>query len=107
MGRAALPWRIAGYLRASHLDLPRGRFGRPMDAARVRFLQQGLVHAEQCAATAGVVNDASTSMAEKKAAIADLVNVRRSLEHTNVANMDRAAIIEADSWKELEGLFEP
>ena len=44
-------------------------------------------------------------MAEKKAAIAELVEVRRSLEHTNIANMDRAAIIETDSWKEIEGLF--
>ena len=46
-------------------------------------------------------------MAEKKAAVAELVKVRRSLEHTNIANMDRAAIIEADSWKEIEGLFDP
>ena len=43
-------------------------------------------------------------MAEKKAAIAELVKVRRSLEHTNIANMDRAAIIEADSWKRLRGI---
>ncbi len=76
-------------------------------ADRVRFLQQGLVHAERCAATAAVVNDPKVSMVEKKAAIAELVRVRRSLEHTNIANMDRAAIIETDSWKSLRGLFEP
>ena len=75
--------------------------------ARVVFLQQGLVHAEQCSATAAVVNDPDMPMAEKKAAIAELVKVRRSLEHTNIANMDRAAIIEADSWRNIEGLFEP
>jgi hypothetical protein len=79
----------------------------PAHADRVRFLQQGLVHAECCAATAAVVNDPKTSMVEKKAAIAELVRVRRSLEHTNIANMDRAAIIETDSWKRLPRLFEP
>lgn len=72
---------------------------------RVVFLQQGLVHAEQCAATAAVVNNPDTSMVEKKAAIAELIKVRRRLEHTNIANMDRAAIIETDSWKEIAGLF--
>ena len=79
----------------------------PRYAGRVVFLQQGLIHAEQCAATAGVVNNRDSSLAEKKAAIAELVKIRRSLEHTNIANMDRAAIIEADSWKGIEGLFEP
>ncbi len=76
-------------------------------AERVVFLQQGLAHAKQCVATAGVVNDPDTSMAEKKAAIAELAALRRSLEHTNIANMDRAAIIEADSWKDIPDLFEP
>lgn len=76
-------------------------------AERVVFLQQGLAHAKQCAATAAVVNDTSSSMDAKKAAIAELLKIRRSLEHTNIANMDRAAIIETDSWKEIEGLFEP
>ena len=32
---------------------------------------------------------------------------RHRPHHTNVANMDRAAIIETDSWKEIEGLLEP
>ena len=53
----------------------------PVHAERVVFLQEGLVHAEQCAATAGVVNNRDSSMAEKKSAIAELVKVRRSLEH--------------------------
>ena len=79
----------------------------PVYADRVRFLQQGLTHAEQCVATAAVVNAAETTMAEKKAAITKLIQVRRSLEHTNIANMDRAAIIETDSWKEIEGLLDP
>ena len=78
----------------------------PVYAERVLFLQQGLQHARQCAATAAVVNDPDTSMDEKKAAIATLATLRRSLEATNIANMDRAAIIEADSWEDLEGLFE-
>jgi len=79
----------------------------PTYANRVLFLQQGLIHARQCVSTARVVNDPGASLAEKKAAIAELVKVRRGLENTNIANMDRAAIIEADSWKEIEGLFEP
>ena len=79
----------------------------PAFADRVRFLQQGLTHAEQCVATAAVVNDPVKSMVEKRAAVAELVRVRRSLEHTNIANMDRAAIIETDSWEKLQGLFEP
>ena len=76
-------------------------------AERVEFLRQGLAHARQCAVTAGVINDPDSTLAEKKAAIGELVKIRRSLEHTNIANMDRAAIIEADSWKEIVGLFEP
>ena len=79
----------------------------PIHAERVVFLQQGLVHAKQCAATAGVVNNRKTPMADKKAAISELAKLRRSLEHTNIANMDRAAIIEADSWEDIAGLFEP
>lgn len=78
----------------------------PVYAERVKFLQQGLAHAKQCAATASVVNNPDTTMDEKKAAIAELVRMRRSLEHTNIANMDRAAIIETDSWKEIAGIFE-
>jgi hypothetical protein len=80
------------------------------DAARYRkrvtFLRDGLRYAEQCSATAAVVNDPKTSLSQKRAAIARLVKVRRSLEHTNVANMDRGAIIETDSWKEIRGLFD-
>ncbi len=78
----------------------------PVYAERVKFLQQGLTHAKQCAATASVVNNPDTTMDEKKAAIAELVRVRRGLEHTNIANMDRAAIIETDSWKEIPGILE-
>jgi hypothetical protein len=79
----------------------------PIHTARIIFLQQGLAHAKQCVSTAGVVNSATASMSEKKSAIADLATLRRSLEHTNIANMDRAAIIEADSWEDIPGLFEP
>ena len=73
---------------------------------RIVFLQHGLRHAEQCSATAAVVNNRATSLAEKRAALAQLLELRRSLQHTNIANMDRAAIIETDSWKEIAGLLE-
>jgi hypothetical protein len=46
-------------------------------------------------------------MEQRKAAIAELIAVRRELEDTGIANMDRAGIIETDSWKEIEGLFAP
>jgi hypothetical protein len=74
---------------------------------RVLFLRDGLRHAEQCSATAAVVNDPDRPLAEKRAAVARLREVRRGLEHTDVANMDRAAIIETDSWKGVSGLLEP
>jgi hypothetical protein len=74
---------------------------------RVQFLRDGLRHAEQCSATAAVVNDASGSLDQKRDAIARLIEVRRGLERTNVANMDRAAIIETNSWQEIKGLFGP
>jgi len=54
---------------------------------------------------AAIVNDPGTSLEDKRAAMGDLIRLRRSLEHTNIANMDRAAIIETDSWKDIEGLF--
>jgi hypothetical protein len=74
---------------------------------RVEFLRDGLRHAEQCSATAAVVNDKGSSLADKRAAIARMAEVRRSLQHTNIANMDRDAIIETDSWKDIDGLFDP
>lgn len=74
---------------------------------RVEFLRDGLRYAELCSATAAVVNNHESSLAEKRAAIAKLLVVRRKLEHTNIANMDRDAIIETDSWKDVEGLFGP
>jgi len=58
-------------------------------------------------ATGAVVNDSDSTMDERKAAIADLIRVRRALEGTGIANMDRAAIIETDSWEDVEGLFDP
>jgi hypothetical protein len=74
---------------------------------RVRFLQDGLRHAELCSATAAIVNKRDISLAKKRAAIARLIELRHGLEHTNIANLDRAAIIETNSWKETKGLFEP
>jgi hypothetical protein len=74
---------------------------------RVTFLRDGLRYAEGCSATAAVVNNHETSLADKRAAIAKLVELRRSLEHTNIANMDRGGIIETDSWKDVQGLFGP
>src|SRR5262249_37758545 len=74
---------------------------------RVSFLQDGLHHATGCSATAAVVNHPDSTLTEKRRAIARLVELRRGLQHTNIANMDRAPIIETDSWKEIEGLLEP
>jgi hypothetical protein len=74
---------------------------------RVEFLRDGLRYAERCSATAAVVNDPKTALTEKRAAIARLRELRHRLEHTNVANMDRDAIIETDSWEEISGVFGP
>jgi hypothetical protein len=74
---------------------------------RVEFLRQGLRHAEQCVKTAAVVNDSNSTMGQRKVAIAELVALRRELEHTGIANMDRAGIIETDSWEDIPGLFDP
>jgi hypothetical protein len=73
---------------------------------RIKFLEDGLRHAQQCAATAAVVNNPSTTLDERRAAIAKLLEVRQTLQHTNASNLDRAAIIETDSWKEITGLFD-
>ncbi|GMW00629.1 MAG: hypothetical protein AMXMBFR84_17660 [Candidatus Hydrogenedentota bacterium] len=78
----------------------------PVYRERVHFLQQGLRHAKQCSATAAVVNNEASTLEERKAAISALIAVRRELESTGIANMDRAAIIETDSWKETPEIFE-
>ncbi|GMV93675.1 MAG: hypothetical protein AMXMBFR82_34530 [Candidatus Hydrogenedentota bacterium] len=79
----------------------------PVYAERVEFLRQGLRHAEQCVMTAAVVNDPDATMEQRIKAIAKLATIRRELEHTGIANMDRAGIIETDSWEDIQGLFEP
>ncbi len=78
----------------------------PVYAERVEFLRQGLRHAEQCVNTATVVNDPDATMDQRKAAIAELATLRRELENSGIANMDRAGIIETDSWEDIQGLFE-
>ncbi|MFO0953618.1 MAG: DUF4838 domain-containing protein [Isosphaeraceae bacterium] len=79
----------------------------PLCRDRVAFLRDGLRHSEEASRTAAAVNDPAKPLAEKRAALARLLALRKSLEHTNIANMDRAAIIETDSWKEVQGLFGP
>lgn len=72
-------------------------------AGRVRFLRTGLEHALKCVETAAVVNNAASTAAERGAALAELAKYRRGIEGIGIANMDRAAIIETDSWDEIEG----
>ncbi len=80
--------------------------GDDLALRRVAFLADGLRHAEACSRTAAVVNDKHSTLAEKRAALTKLLQLRRGLESSNVANMDRAAIIETDSWKDIPGLLE-
>jgi hypothetical protein len=65
---------------------------------RVQFLRYGLAHARRCVQTAQVMNDPASTPEARGQALAELAQYRRFIEDTGVANMDRAAIIEADSW---------
>lgn len=74
---------------------------------RVQFLRFGLVHARRCIETAAVMNDPAATPEARSAALAALVEYRRGVEGTGIANMDRAAIIETDSWGSLPGFAGP
>jgi len=70
---------------------------------RVQFLRYGLIHARRCVKTAAVVNDPDATPAARGRALAELAQYRRNIEHLGVANMDRAGIIETDSWQNVAG----
>ncbi len=72
--------------------------------ARVDWLQTGLEHARQCVAAAQVMNDPAATPADRAGALAALAHYRRSVEASGIANMDRAGIIETDSWEDVPGL---
>ena len=74
-----------------------------LPAKRVEFLWQGLQHSLECVKAAEVVNNAEATIEQRGQALAALANFRRSVEHLGIANMDRAAIIETDSWQAVEG----
>lgn len=82
----------------------------PVYLERVQFLRAGLEHARKCVETAAIMNNPASTAAERGAALMALATYRRSVESLGIANMDRAAIIETDSWDELPGfvgLWEP
>ncbi len=74
---------------------------------RVQFLRYGLVHAKRCTQTAAVMNDLQATREERGAALTALAEYRRNIEHTGAANMDRAGIIETDSWQDVAGFEGP
>jgi len=79
----------------------------PTYTARVEFLREGLEHSLQCVKTAAIVNDPQASPADRGRALSRLATYRRSLKNLNIANMDRAGIIETDSWKDVDGFAQP
>ena len=48
------------------------------------------------------MNRWSANLSQKGEALSRLAAYRRRVEHLGIANMDRAAIIETDSWMEVE-----
>ncbi|MBX3177203.1 MAG: DUF4838 domain-containing protein [Candidatus Hydrogenedentes bacterium] len=81
--------------------------GDPVYAGRVRFLRAGLEHALKCVETAAIMNDPSSTAEARGAALSALAAYRQTVESLGIANMDRAAIIETDSWKEVAGFRDP
>src|SRR5690606_24969117 len=75
----------------------------PQYAARIAFHHEGLVHAQLCVETAAVMNAPTATAEERSTAIARLAAYRRSIESTNIANLDRASRIETESWQDLPG----
>ncbi len=63
-------------------------------------------HALACIQAARVMNAPDSTVSQRSAALASLAAYRRSIEQLGIANMDRAASIEQDSWKDVEGFAE-
>ncbi|HDP35189.1 MAG TPA: hypothetical protein ENN29_08795 [Candidatus Hydrogenedentes bacterium] len=75
--------------------------GNGIHAERVLFLREGLQHALHCVEAARAMNTSGLSAEARSRALSNLARYRRSVEHLGIANMDRAAIIETDSWPEI------
>ncbi len=75
--------------------------------SRVAFLQEGLNHARTCVETARVMNNPKATAAERAAALDRLIAYRRNVESLGLANLDRLAQIETESWKEVAGFTAP
>ncbi len=76
---------------------------RSLYAKRVDYLREGLKHALLCVRTAEVMNHPGAPSAKRGRALARLGHYRRNVEHLGIANIDRAAIIETDSWQDMPG----
>lgn len=74
----------------------------PVWRERIEFLRAGLQHALYCVEAAKTMNRWSANLSQKGEALSQLATYRRSVEHLGIANMDRAAIIETDSWQEVK-----
>lgn len=79
----------------------------PQFAARIAFHREGLRHAQACIEAAAVMNDESAAPAARAAALQRLAAYRRSVESMGIANMDRAGLIETQSWGAYPGFKEP
>ena len=77
--------------------------GESIHAERVAFLRAGLEHARRCVETAVVMNAPASTPEERAAALGALRDYRRCVAPLGIANMDRAGIIETDSWQEVPG----
>ena len=75
--------------------------------SRVVFLQEGLNHARTCVETARVMNNPKATAAERAAALDRLIAYRRNVESLGLANLDRLAQIETESWKDVAGFTAP
>ena len=83
----------------------------PKSAARVTFLQQGLQHAKQCAASSALFSKSVSTRVDGKNedSLRTLIDLRRSLEKTGISNFNHLAWMEDESWmlpdeKTLESL---
>ena len=79
----------------------------PVCRARMAFLQEGLNHARTCVETARVMNNPRATTAERAAALDRLIAYRRGVERLGIANLDRLAQIETESWKDVPGFTAP
>jgi hypothetical protein len=79
----------------------------PVCHARVAFLQEGLNHATTCVETARVMNAPGATATERATALDRLIAYRRAVERQGIANLDRLAQIETESWKDVPGFTAP